>query len=176
MLAPPAETVHLASPRSRTKRKNQSSAFVFTSMARDARPRTLENRRCESRYRILGVEVRHVSLAGTVQDFSSRGLAIETSIGPRVGDSYRLELASRATSTTVTATVRWCRLHRICRTPGGKEFAPRFLAGLEIQPPVPLLDDAFQVAVHPLQKSSAPLLEPAIPCTDLAVDSPAGHG
>jgi hypothetical protein len=68
---------------------------------------------------------------GRVLDLSMTGIAIETTHGLSIGASYRLRVTSMDRAFVLFASVRWCRLERVCPRKDG-DALPIFRTGLSI--------------------------------------------
>ena len=150
MLAPPRATLRRSVRPS--KRKLEACFRVLEGMEQPSRHRPSIERRREPRFSHRPAEIRHHSLIAIPRNLSSRGLALETTTGLRIGGRYRLELVTPWAVDRVEGTVRWCRLHAIRPSANGTDFEPLFLAGLELDAPVRM----GHTVLHPAQAPRAP--------------------
>ena len=89
-------------------------------------------RRLAPRFRVRRAKLRGHTLEARLVDFSREGLGLETSVGLRIGATYRFGLfAGRGRA--IRATVRWCRLARTDRR-SLTEVRPVYRAGLTLEP------------------------------------------
>lgn len=89
-------------------------------------------RRVQHRLQTRDSTVRSPIVFGRVLNLSSRGLAVETTTGLRIGARHRMKITAPRRQVVVEATVRWCRLLRLRPGPGS-DVVPIYRAGLEIR-------------------------------------------
>ncbi len=90
-------------------------------------------RRKHHRLPIEATQVQGATVNGHVLDLSMTGIAIETTRGLNIGTSHRLRITSMDRALVLYASVRWCRLQRICPKNNG-DAVPIFRTGLKINP------------------------------------------
>lgn len=95
------------------------------------------DRRRNMRRAVPPTAVRHITFCGRLLDCSPDGIAVESTTGLRIGDSYRLEIENHLGIHTLEAAVRWCRLVEVRRGRVRGEFEPLFVTGLALASPLP---------------------------------------
>jgi len=93
---------------------------------------SIQERRGHPRRTIEGVHVHNGIVSGELLNFSTAGLAIETTSSLRVGTLYTFRLGRPWMSFRVTGTVKWSRLARTRQGPAD-EVTPIFVAGIAIE-------------------------------------------